>query len=466
MQPEQHTVTHTINRYRSFRYELILEGVAVGAIAGAVVVAFRYLIGYADTLLNTILDYGKANTWFIPVWFLILAAAAFAVAGLLKWDSLISGSGIPQVEGEIIGEIDECWWRVLIAKLGGGILSLGCGLSLGREGPSIQLGAMAAKGFSRLTRRVKTEEKLLITCGASAGLSAAFNEPIAGILFSLEEVHKHFSPELLLSSMAASITSDFVSRNVFGLKPVFTFTITHMMPLNTYGHVLLLGVLIGTMGVVYNTVLSKTQDLYGKIPWPVVRVLIPFMFAGVFGFLYRGVLGGGHALVEEMSAGDFVLGSLCLLLVVKFCFSMVSFGSGAPGGIFLPLLVLGAIIGSIYYRVIAACAGGEFTAKGKTVKHPGWKALEDAYRAKRKDTEPKKEGAEKALPELTEGQTLAVAAAIVKEGKNSPPQHFTEDTLLSAMETAGKETKRMRHGCLYMDGNISEPHCSVGELLS
>ena len=89
--------------------------------------------------------------------------------------------------------------------------------------------------------------------------------------------------------------------------------------------------------------------------------------------------------------------------------------------------------------VIAACAGGEFTAKGKTVKHPGWKALEDAYRAKMKDAEPKKEGAEKALPELTEGQTLSVAAAIVKEGKSSPPQHFTEDTLLSAMETAGKE---------------------------
>ena len=89
--------------------------------------------------------------------------------------------------------------------------------------------------------------------------------------------------------------------------------------------------------------------------------------------------------------------------------------------------------------VIAACAGGEFTAKGKTVKHPGWKALEDAYRAKMKDAEPKKDGAEKALPELTEGQTLSVSAAIVKEGKSSPPQHFTEDTLLAAMENAGKE---------------------------
>ena len=76
--------------------------------------------------------------------------------------------------------------------------------------------------------------------------------------------------------------------------------------------------------------------------------------------------------------------------------------------------------------VTADCAGGEFTAKGKTVKHPGWKALENAYRAKMKDAEPKKEDTEKALPELTEGQTLSVSEAIVKEGKSSPPQHFTE----------------------------------------
>ncbi len=324
MQPEEHTVTHTINRYRSFRYELILEGVVVGALAGAVVVAFRYLIGSADILLNMILDYGKSHTWFVPVWILILAVAACVVSLLLKWDSLISGSGIPQIEGEIIGEIDEKWWRVLLAKLGGGIISLGCGLSLGREGPSIQLGAMTAKGFSRAAKRVKTEEKLLITCGASAGLSAAFNAPIAGILFSLEEVHKHFSPELLLSSMAASITSDFVSRNVFGLTPVFSFHITHMMPLGTYGHVLVLGVLMGAMGVVYNTTLSKTQDLYGKIPWGTVKLLIPFLLAGVFGFTYRSVLSGGHALVEELSTGEMALGALCLLLVVKFTFSMIS----------------------------------------------------------------------------------------------------------------------------------------------
>ena len=129
------------------------------------------------------LNYGRTHVWFVPVWFLILAAAAVIVTLLLKMGLADLGQRDSPGEGEIMGEIDECWWRVLTAKLAGGLIGLGCGLSLGREGPSIQLGAMAAKGFSRLTKRVKTEEKLLMTCGATAGLSAAFNAPIAEFYF-------------------------------------------------------------------------------------------------------------------------------------------------------------------------------------------------------------------------------------------------------------------------------------------
>lgn len=349
MQTEGHTVKSIVNRYRSFRYALILEGIVIGAVSGVVVVLFRYLLTCMDGLLHSVLNYGKDHTWFLLVWFVFLAAAACVVAFLLKWESFISGSGIPQVEGEMIGEVDPCWWKVLAAKLAGGLLSIGCGLSLGREGPSIQLGAMTAKGFSRLTGTGKTEEKLLLTCGASAGLSAAFNAPIAGVLFSLEEVHKHFSPEVLLSTMASSITADFISRNVFGLQPVFNFQIDHLIPLHVYGHIIFLGVILGGLGVAYNTCLSKTQDLYQRIPSQALRLMIPFLLAGVFGFCYPSVLGGGHSLVEVLSSGNMLLGALFLLLVLKFSFSMISFGSGAPGGIFLPLLVLGAVIGSIYY---------------------------------------------------------------------------------------------------------------------
>lgn len=351
MQTEGHTASKTISRYRSFRYELILEGIAIGALSGAVVVAFRYLLSKVDILLHSILNYAKIHTWMIPVWFIILIVAASLVSRLLKWEPLVSGSGIPQVEAEMIGEVDPCWWKALIAKLTGGILSLGSGLSLGREGPSIQLGAMVAKGFSRVTKRAKTEEKLLITCGASAGLSAAFNAPIAGVLFSLEEVHKHFSPEILLSSMAASITSDFVTRNVFGLQPVFSIEVVKMIPLHNYGFVLLFGVIIGFMGIVYNTCLSKTQDLFQKIPKQALRLFVPFLLAGVFGFLYPAVLGSGHPLVEQLSSGEMLMGALFLLLFLKFCFSILSFAAGAPGGIFLPLLIMGAVIGSVYYNV-------------------------------------------------------------------------------------------------------------------
>ncbi|QIB68215.1 ClC family H(+)/Cl(-) exchange transporter [Aminipila butyrica] len=352
MQTEKHSVKNNLNRFRSFRYVLILEGIVTGVVGGGVVILFRYLLTYADKLLQMVLSHGQNHIGVVACWFIVLVAGAMIVARLLKWEGFISGSGIPQVEGEMIGALDPCWWRVLVAKMTGGLLSIGCGLSLGREGPSIQLGAMAAKGFSRITKRAKTEEKLLITCGASAGLSAAFNAPLAGVLFSLEEIHKHFSPEVLLSTMAASITADFLSSNVFGLKPVFGFHITQMMPLSTYGHAILLGVILGGLGVVYNTCLAKTQDLFQKIPNQFGRLLIPFLLAGVLGFSYPYVLGGGHSLVETLTSEQLMVGALCLLLILKFSFSMLSFGSGAPGGIFLPLLVLGAVMGSLYYSIM------------------------------------------------------------------------------------------------------------------
>ncbi len=346
---QNHSISKTLERFRSFRYTLVLEGVAVGALSGFVIVLFRLVLEHADTLLQGALQYGKENAWFIPMWFCILAVVSYLVYRLLKWEPMISGSGIPQVEGEMEGKLNQNWWKVLVAKCTGGVLSIGCGLSLGREGPSIQLGAMAAKGFSRLTRRMKTEERLLMTCGASAGLSAAFNAPFAGVLFSLEEVHKNFSPEVLLSTMASSITADFIARNVFGLAPVFSFHVPQMMPLSQYGHVILLGILLGLLGVVYNLSIGASQKLYGKIKWEPLRLLIPFLCAGALGFTLPEVLGGGHPLALKIAEGKFALWMLCLLFAVKFVFSMVSFGSGAPGGIFLPLLVMGSMIGSIYY---------------------------------------------------------------------------------------------------------------------
>ena len=195
----------TIKRAERFQVILIGEGLLVGSVAGLFVLLYRIVLEYAGSALTAILDFIGNDPLKMAGWFLVLLALAWIVAKLVTFEPMISGSGIPQLEGEMVGKIDQRWWRVLPAKFLGGFLCLTGGLALGREGPSIQLGAMVGKGISRKMDRGKTEEKYLTTCGASAGLAAAFHAPLAGVMFSLEEVHKNFSVSVLLSVMVQAV---------------------------------------------------------------------------------------------------------------------------------------------------------------------------------------------------------------------------------------------------------------------
>ena len=344
-------------RARRIPVMLITEGLCVGLVGGFVVLLYRVALTFAGDWLVKILSYMKGNPFRCVVWFLILAALAWIVGKLVKWEPMISGSGIPQVEGEIAGRLSQNWKRVLPAKFAGGFLCMLGGLSLGREGPSIQLGAMAGQGISRALGRGKREEKFLMTCGASAGLSAAFHAPLAGMMFAVEEIHKTFSIPILLPVMTASVTADYIASHILGLDPVFRFQITEYLPQNYYWLLILLGILVGVSGVFYNWGMLKAQELYRKIPFmkETGRLLIAFLTAGVLGIVMPWVLGSGSGLIVSLTQGEMVLGMVVLTLVMKFLFSAVSLGSGAPGGIFFPLLILGALIGAVF-----AMAGVEF----------------------------------------------------------------------------------------------------------
>lgn len=344
-------------RARRIPVMLITEGLCVGLIGGFIVLLYRVALTFAGNWLIKILSYIKGNPFRCVVWFLILMALAWIVGRLVKWEPMISGSGIPQVEGEVSGCLSQNWKRVLPAKFAGGFLCMLGGLSLGREGPSIQLGAMAGQGISRALGRGKREEKFLMTCGASAGLSAAFHAPLAGMMFAVEEIHKTFSIPILLPVMTASVTADYIASHILGLDPVFHFQITEYLPQNYYWLLILLGILVGVSGVFYNWGMLKAQELYRKIPFlkETGRLLIAFLTAGVLGLVMPSVLGSGSGLIVSLTKGEMVLGMVVLTLVVKFLFSAVSFGSGAPGGIFFPLLILGALLGAVF-----AMTGAEF----------------------------------------------------------------------------------------------------------
>lgn len=350
---------NTLSHWHNFRVKLMVQGIIVGVFSSLLIVAYRIVLEKAEELRNFILNLDISKYKLMPIWFIFLIAAAYIVGILVRNEPLISGSGIPQVEGVLLRKLKMNWLSIVIKKFVGGVISIGAGLSLGREGPSIQLGAAVGQGVSRVFKRMKVEEKYLITSGASAGLAAAFNAPLAGVMFSLEEVHKHFSPLVLLSAMSASLTADFISKYFFGLKPVFNFHQIQPLPLSSYGYILLLGVIVGVFGVFYNKVLLKTQDLYAKQKWLPVqfRPMIPFITAGILSMFIPQVLGGGHSIIESLIEGNLTIKILIIILIVKFAFSMLSFGSGAPGGIFFPILVLGALTGAIYGNILNSFFG-------------------------------------------------------------------------------------------------------------
>lgn len=144
------------------------------------------------------------------------------------------------------------YFRIFFLKFLGTILSIGSGLSLGREGPSIQIGASIGGIVSKISKCIRMEEKYLVTCGESAGLASAFNAPLAGAIFAIEELHKSFSPLLLISVMFSSLSSAFVTYLILGPKVVFDIRNLSLMPLDKYFYLIFLGIILGFLGKVFN----------------------------------------------------------------------------------------------------------------------------------------------------------------------------------------------------------------------
>ncbi len=330
---------------------LLILSAAAGTVAALIAVAYRYVLGLADNGRSFLLSFVTS-----PIRIVIMFAALIAIGLFVGWitqsEPMIKGSGIPQVEGQVRGHFTPKWLPVLIKKFVAGALAVFCGLSLGREGPSIQLGAMAAQGIAETTHRRFPDSRFIIICGACAGLSAAFNAPLAGILFALEEIHKSFSYRSVFSAMVAALFADIVSSIFYGVGATLQFPIVSTIPLKYYLLYISIGIICGAFGVLYNRTVAVVQGIYKKIPLPdMFRIAIPFVFAGIAALTLPQILSGGHLLLNSLTFGNMALGLMILLFVAKFIFSMICFGSGAPGGIFFPLLVLGAFLGSIIGRL-------------------------------------------------------------------------------------------------------------------
>ena len=340
-------------------FRLSVQGVMVGIFAGLMVCLYRFLLSESEHILRNYLTIIQTNVVYIVLFFVFLAVLGLLIDWITKWEVDSSGSGIPQVYAEVKGHMEANWAKVLFSKIVAGVMTALGGLSLGPEGPSVQIGGMAGKGVARLFKGSKTDELRLILVGSAVGITAAFNAPLAGVLFVMEEINHGFDKTLIFIALVSAIVSDFISKSIFGQSTVLTFPINNI-PLENYWILIVLGIVIGVIGYVYNIGMIKSSDFVNSLKIPSqLKFVAVFIISGVVALTIPQISDGGHFMMDMLGVAIPSLGVLVLLLILKYLFSMFSFSSGAPGGIFLPILVLGAYIGAIFGSVVVPALGME-----------------------------------------------------------------------------------------------------------
>ncbi|MDR1324567.1 MAG: ClC family H(+)/Cl(-) exchange transporter [Treponema sp.] len=342
-------MTHTASHdWHYSRLLLVLESVLAGFAAGLVVVFFRYALSQADKfrvwLYNSLF---RTSSLWVVVWVAFLTLLGLFLGWAIKVRPMIKGSGIPQVKGVLLGHFQMRWITELPLKIITDVCGLGAGLSLARGGPSLQLGAYVGMSMLPLFHRSKEEEKTLIVAASSAGLAATFGVPLASVLFALEELCPSFSPLFITSTLAASMAAEATAEFFLGSAPLFSFAGIITLPLQYMHWVVLLGIACAILGDVFKRALYLSMDTYNRFDIPLrFRPLIPLLLSIPFGLYLFDVLGGGHSLIEAIANGGYSLRLLLALFACKLVFTAICHGSGTSGGVFLPVLACGALIGA------------------------------------------------------------------------------------------------------------------------
>ena len=327
---------------------LLLIGVLTGIAGGTVSMLYRRIIDLAEQLRSRFVTHLPESPLYLAIAVIALIAIGLAISAILRWEPMSTGSGVPITKGELDGHFDQCWWRVLCAKFSGGALAVLGGLSLGREGPTVQLSAMAGKGLAKL-RRNRGEEHLYMACGVAAGMAASFSAPLAGIIFACEEVYRRMTFKILIPALTAAVTASVFSSCVLGVEPLLSFGHTAAVPMKLYPAIVLLGLVCGVAGTGFNYLLGKARRIYARLPIPedFLRLALPLGLSLLLAYLCPVVLGTGGSMLELLAQGGVSMSQMGILLVLKFAFFLLCFCAAAPGGSFFPILVMGGYLGAM-----------------------------------------------------------------------------------------------------------------------
>jgi CIC family chloride channel protein len=331
---------------------LALLALLVGAVSGLIGAAFRLSLEYADRSRDLLIvwAHGRGLVGFLSVTAGCAVAVAAAAWLVRRFSPHASGSGIPHVEAVVRGELPPASFSLMPVKFFGGLIAIGAGLALGREGPSVQMGAGVGHLVGRICRCNWPDCRVLLAAGAGAGLATAFNAPIAGAIFVLEELVRRFEHRIAIAALGASATAIAVARLLVGDAPDF-----HVQALARPGAEaaplwFVLGAVAGLLAVVYNRTLLATIALAGRLTALPVELRAGLIGAavGVLAWFAPDLVGGGDAISQRTLAGAETLALLPAIFLLRLGLGAVSYAAGTPGGLFAPMLMLGAQLGLFF----------------------------------------------------------------------------------------------------------------------
>ena len=332
---------------------------AVGVGGGLGAIAFRYMIQGVTELASGRSDPSAAGRVANPhlpglgVWYLLLVP----VIGGLLYGPLIArfapearGHGVPEVMLAVSRFGGRIRLQVPIVKSLASALCIGTGGSVGREGPIVQIGSALGSALGQAARVPEHRLRLLVACGAAAGISATFNAPIAGVFFALEVILRDFETQSFGGVVVSSVTADVVGRAALGSKPFLHLPAFGVASGIEYPLYVLLGALAAVWGVAFIRVLYGSEDLADRI-WRGPQWLRPAVGGLLLGLLLIALpemYGVGYPVLERAVDGRYVVAFLLLLMVGKTVATSLTMSIGGSGGVFAPSLFMGAMLGTAY----------------------------------------------------------------------------------------------------------------------
>ncbi|MDO5027264.1 MAG: ClC family H(+)/Cl(-) exchange transporter [Tissierellia bacterium] len=324
-------------------------GILLGGLVGAAISIFRKLVIIFQGKMKEVFGIFRMGFTNALLGLIFIGVLGLIVGIFTQKEKFIGGSGIPQVSGQIKNGLEMDWKRVFPLKFLGGLIGLSAGLTVGREGPSVQMGASLGQGLADIFKKDKEDKNLFISAGAAAGLAAAFNAPLSGIVFVLEELNQKFEKYLFLISAAAAISADIIAGIFFGTRPVIDMGRLVSVEFYEYGYIIILALIIGVLSKYFIKGIYHVKRIYERVRLETyLKVTFAFLLSGIVILIWPEMFGSGEEFIFLALGENVEIYRQIVILLAKFSLLLLAFCSGMPGGIFLPMLVLGALIGNIF----------------------------------------------------------------------------------------------------------------------